>query len=196
VGILTRDTALLAFAFLCAGWIVGIDVRPLVRQTWSKYREPAKVDSRSIRFDGIFPTLVDSAFRIEEIHYLRVRNCFGKNLQRCIAKVERIRSGEDAEFELQGALQTKARRDDPRPSRRFALDADEQKLMVLAYREQGPKGDVHKVATETDSFSIWPGKSCEVDLMASSEHGTPDRMTVKLSVDKDSELTCEILESA
>jgi hypothetical protein len=51
VGVFTRDTALFAFAILCAGWIVWSDIRPFAKEQARRWRMPSASPRSNARSD-------------------------------------------------------------------------------------------------------------------------------------------------
>jgi hypothetical protein len=132
MGVFTREIALLTFAIACAAWVIWIDIRPFARQHWAQWRgENAVADERTIVFDGFYPTTTTNVSGHVDGYFLhlRVRNKSGQLLERCLVKVERVRSP-NGDNELQSALTTKARYEANKPGR-FFLGNDEKKLVCL-----------------------------------------------------------------
>jgi hypothetical protein len=161
--------------------------------------ERLRIDSEPrIRFiNPFFEEGKDPAFGRAVFHYLylAVRNSGNRILERCLVKVERVQVDDEPPCEIQSALATKARREDGVHVGRFFLSPGERKPLLFVFRDASDlrRPGTHKIMFESRELSIYRGHSCIVDLIAVADVGMPDRMRVRLSVDNDYGLTCEVL---
>lgn len=184
------------------GWIgtallsaASIEYAVRVRQITKQNRQQGAVSN--IRFEGITQETseeVNTGRPDGYYTFITVRNASNAILERCLVKVERIRTGGGSGQEIQAALTTQARFWSGQPGR-FALAPDERKRILLTVRETvNPRRPAaHVVSFEAHQYPIHRGTSCIVDLIAVADVGPPDRIQVRLAVDDHYVLTYEIL---
>lgn len=151
-----------------------------------------------IKFDGITQEFAeDRASGRPTAFYLfvNVKNVGTRILERCLVKVERIHNQPSGEIqEIHAAVSTESRFWAAQPGR-FALGPQEKKRILLTFRDASDPRNPgsHKIAFEQHTYSIHRGTSAVVELIAVADVGPPDRIALRLSVDRDYRITSEVL---